>query len=410
LSSPSVAVTRAFTRDQRGALGLVAGGLVGLGLQEGTAGALWPDVIDAFDVSNGQFGVASGIGLTVAFPLLMFGGLITTWIDKRLLAAIAAGFMGLAAIGFTSGEGLLLLSAIFVLRGIGSCLIDLTVNAMAMEVEAESGRHLMSPLHSGFSGGAMLGAAVAWVVFALGGGHRIVLLLLALMLALYIAIAVRERIVRPDPRPRAHGAARPEFAFHLLRRTDVRVLAVICSISFCGELLIAQWIGIYLRDEQGNSASIGVRAVIALGGAMFIGRLVNVPVTNRLGPQRSLFVQGAVMAVGGVLIVASNSASLTILGCGVAGLGLAGMAPTALSLAGVAVPSDPGGASGACLMGGYLGVALLPFVAGGVATIASVRVVLTVITLFGIAVVITSLSLNRMMNQDETDAATPAPS
>ena len=410
MSSSFAVGKRAFTRIQRGILGLVAGGLVGLGLQEGTAGALWPDVIDAFDVSKGQFGVASGIGLTVAFPLLMFGGLITTWIDKRLLVAIAAGFMGLAALGFTSGQGLLLLSAVFVLRGIGSCLIDLTVNAMAMEVESDTGRHLMSPLHSGFSGGAMLGAAIAWVIFAMGGGHRVVLVILAAVLALYVMIAVRERIVQPDPRPRVHGAERPGFAFHLFRRTDVRVLALICSISFCGELLIAQWIGIYLRDEQGNSASIGVRAVIALGGAMFIGRIVNVPVTNKLGPQLSLFVQGAVMAVGGVLIEASDSAALTILGCGVAGLGLAGMAPTALSLAGIAVPTDPGGASGACLMGGYLGVALMPFVAGGVATIASVRVVLTVITFFGIAVVITSLSLNRMMNQDTTDPSVPATS
>jgi len=78
----------------------------------------------------------------------------------------------------------------------------------------------------------------------------------------------------------------------------------------------------------------------------------------------------------------------------VAGLGLAGITPTALSLAGSAFPDAPGTASGVTLTVGYLGVALIPF-AGGVASIASVRVVLMVEVLFGCVVVLTSMHLNR---------------
>ena len=52
-------------------------------------------------------------------------------------------------------------------------------------------------------------------------------------------------------------------------------------------------------------------------------------------------------------------------------------------------------------MGGYLGVALMPFIAGGVASIFSVRVVLMVEVLFGCVVVLTSMRLNRWVHEGE---------
>jgi MFS family permease len=101
-----------------------------------------------------------------------------------------------------------------------------------------------------------------------------------------------------------------------------------------------------------------------------------------------------------VLLVATETATLTVTGCGVVGLGIAGIAPTALSLAGIAVPSAPGAASGAALMGGYLGVALIPFAAGGIASIASVRVVLLVEIVFGLIVIFAALNLERWMQAE----------
>lgn len=388
----------AFTRDQRGVLGLIAGGLVVLGLMEGSAGALWPDVIDAFDVSKGAFGFASGVGLSVAFPVLMFGSRITTRFDKRMLLGAAALFLIVASLGFTIGDALVALATLLIVRGIGICLIDLASNALAMEVENQTGRHIMSPLHSGFSAGTVAGAGIAWIIFELGGAFRAVYLVLTVLLAIYALLAFRERMARPFPRTRTEVAGPSSVSFALFRRPDIRVLTIITGVSFCGELLIAQWIGIYLRDELGYSASIGVRAVILLGGSMFIGRIANQPLTTRLGARRALLLQGFTLTIGGVLLVATESATVTIIGCGVAGLGIAGIAPTALSLAGLAVPSAPGAASGAMLMGGYFGVALIPFVAGGVAEIASVRVVLFVEIIFGIVVLLSALGLHRWVS------------
>src|SRR5829696_2381552 len=259
----------------------------------------------------------------------------------------------------------------------------------------------MSPLHSGFSAGIIVGAGLAWVVFGVGGGFRAVYVTLAVFLAVFVTTGIRERIARPFPRaiPTATGDA---VAMALYKRSDIRALTALIAVAFCGELLLAQWIGIYLRDELGFSASTGVRAVLLLGGSMLVGRLINTKLTTRLGSRWSLLAQGLTLTLGGVLLVATETATLTVIGCGVVGLGIAGIAPTALSLAGIAVPSAPGAASGAALMGGYLGVALIPFAAGGIASIASVRVVLLVEIVFGLIVMAAALNLERWMRAEST--------
>ncbi len=76
-------------------------------------------------------------------------------------------------------------------------------------------------------------------------------------------------------------------------------------MSFSGELLIAQWIGIYLRDEQCHSASIGARAVIGGGAARYLVSFgawpVPVAVTFSGDPKEQL--DAAIKAWPGVVVV-----------------------------------------------------------------------------------------------------------
>ena len=293
-ASEQTAAPRA-TVPLAGTLALVAGGFGVLGLLEGSGGALWPDVLDDFGISKGFYGVASGIGLTLAFPVLFYGGRLTTRFDKALLIAFAGVLLGAATFGLTTGAGAALFVVLMAARGVGIALLDMSANALAMDVEQRTGRHLMSPLHSGFSAGTMVGAGIAWIAFALGGDHVAVYVLMTALLALFVAGAVTVWRRSPVVRTRTEVAGASGASFRLLRLPRVRALAVITGIAFCGELLIAQWIGLYLRDERGYSASVGVRAVILLGGAMFLGRMVNGPITERLGSRVALLLQGSVV-------------------------------------------------------------------------------------------------------------------
>jgi hypothetical protein len=89
---------------------------------------------------------------------------------------------------------------------------------------------------------------------------------------------------------------------------------------------------------------------------------------------------------------------LIVLGCAVAGLGLAGVAPTTLSLAGKAVPEASGAASGAALLGGYGGLAINPFFAGAVASLVSVRLVLAGVLVAGAVVFASAVRLRAIVH------------
>jgi len=381
-------------------LSLLAGGLVALGLQDGGGGALWPDALKAFGVSKGAFGFLSGVGAVLALPVLLLGARLTSRFDKRLLMAVSSSLMALVTIGLSFGTGIALFAVLLAIRAIAVTLLDLSTNAVVMDVEARTKRHLMSPLHAGYSGGAVAGAGLAWAAFSLGGGMRAVYLILTALFAIYTVLIVRERRNRPYVRQRMTVAGASTKTFGLLRRRDVRAFAILCAVSFSGEQLISQWIGIYLRDERGYSPSTGAFAVIALGSTMVVGRIANGPLTAKAGPRAAMFFQGAMTLAGGLLMISASGAALIIAGCALAGLGMAGVAPTTLSLAGKAVPEASGAASGAALLGGYAGIAINPFFAGAVASTISVRVVLAGVLVAGTVILATAFRLRSIMGDD----------
>jgi MFS family permease len=127
----------------------------------------------------------------------------------------------------------------------------------------------------------------------------------------------------------------------------------------------------------------------------------NGPLVAWIGPRRTVLVQGTLIFAGGALIVSGLPGWLAIAGCGLVGLGLAGIIPLALSVAGLAAPGQGGAASGAIMVVGYLGLASAPFVAGRVAELVSVRAVMTMEALCGAVVVVLGTRIvSRTMRRD----------
>ncbi|MEA2582221.1 MAG: hypothetical protein QOF33_306, partial [Thermomicrobiales bacterium] len=187
-----------------GLLVLMFGAFIGLGLLDGAGGVLWTDVLDAFGVSKGVFGLLGGLGLALSFPILIFGGRLAERFDKRSLLALSFAGMGVASVGLLTGAGGIAVFALcLILRAASITLLDLSNNALAMDYEQAANRHIMSPLHAGFSGGTMLGAGVVWIALAAGGGFRTVYLGLAAIFALAViwTLRLRRTVVLPPHPP-----------------------------------------------------------------------------------------------------------------------------------------------------------------------------------------------------------------
>ncbi len=374
---------------------------LGFGLIEGGFGVIWPEILDRFGISDGFFGTASFIGLLAAFPVFFFGGALSERFDNRAIVAVAFLALVAAMLIVLGGGGALPFIALMLLRGIAFSLTDLGLNALAMDYEQERPRHIMSPLHAMYSLGALGGALVVGAVFALDLSLEANFWIFgAYFLCLAIAAATT-MIGRPRARRTDGQSVSFAATIALLRNREILLLAVLAAVCMFGEVLISQWAGIYLRDERGMGEGVRVIALVAYGALMFVGRMGNGPLVAWIGPRRTVLVQGTLIFAGGALIVSELPGWLAIAGCGLVGLGLAGIIPLALSVAGLAAPGQGGAASGAIMVVGYLGLASAPFVAGRVAELVSVRAVMTMEAICGAVVVVLGTRIvSRTMRRD----------
>jgi MFS family permease len=410
--APSMPGATASTTAPGGALGklllaVMFGGFISIGLLDGGGGVLWPEVTDAFEISDGLFGLASGIGLLVAFPIMMLAGKIADRFDRRSL--LLAAFLGLTLtallMAFGSAGGALLLIGILALRGLSVSLIDLGNNAIAIDFERSSGRHIMGPLHATYSAGALVGALGVWGIFALGGGYRAVYVLFALFFVSLAVVAVRTRALPPLPSVRTEPVS-VMATFHLLRKRDIRLLGAITACGMFGTILFSQWVGLYLRDVRDAGESARVLAVVVYGAMMVIGRLVNGPVVQRLGVRRAFAADGTLAAAGGLVVSLDVPLWLAIAGCGLAGLGLAGIMPLALSTGGARFPREGAAVPGAVLLIGYTGLAAGPLLAGLTASLISDAAVMLLTAIAGLLIVLVAILLSESGGARTVSSAT----
>jgi predicted MFS family arabinose efflux permease len=384
--------TTPLRAELRAILIVIAVALVGLGVVAGAGGATWPDVLDAFDVTDGWFGLLNGLGIILSLPLLVYGGRVTARTGKIPLLVAAAGGMIVVALGFIfAPRAFLVFAVLMLIRGVAFAMLDLSANALAIDAERVAKKHVMSPLHAGYSAGAVAGAGLTAILFSADFGFKTIYVIIV---AIFVGIALVPALVGYKDRL-SQGDSGKSGAVSLsgLREPTIRLAAIMTGLSFAGEVLIAEWVAIYLRDERGFSGSTGALAVTSYGIALMIGRLVNGPFVNKIGLKPSFQLQGALTVIGGILIVIGGPAAVALSGAFIAGFGLAGVGPSGLSLAGRAWPHAPGAAAGLTLVGGYLGLAAAPLLGGLFASIASTQVTLACVAAAGVGILIASLAV-----------------
>jgi predicted MFS family arabinose efflux permease len=393
LTAPKATSTRTTSRsDLRSILIVIAVALIGLGIMAGAGGATWPDVLDAFDISDGWFGLLNGVGILLSLPLLIYGGRITARTGKIPLLVAAAVGMIVVVLGFMfAPRAFVVFAFLLLIRGLAFATLDLSANALAMDAERAAKKHVMSPLHAGYSAGAVAGAGMTALLYSADFGFKTVYLV---VVAIFIGIALAPALVGfKDRLGQAGGNEQEAVSLSGLRDPVIRLAAIMTGLSFAGEVLIAEWIAIYLRDERGFSGSTGALAVTSYGVALMVGRLVNGPIVNRLGLKPSFQLQGVLTIIGGVLVVTNGPAMIALVGAFIAGFGLAGVGPSGLSLAGKAWPNAPGAAAGLTLLGGYLGLAAAPLLGGLFASVASTRVTLACVAAAGVGILVASFAV-----------------
>ena len=362
--SPRLATTGVF---------LVNGAVVG------TWVAQIPWIQERFDLSRSAIGlILVGMSLAVVLALPVAGQAVARQGSERVTRAGGIAAALAVNLAVLAPHPLLVVAGLFVLGG-ASATMDVAMNSHGVKVQDDLGRPVMSSLHAGWSFGGMIGAASAAGLAALGLDPRIgVAIASALLLA-----AVVVWTGRIGPGSTAEGADTPGFT---LPARGVVLLAVLCMLVMVTEGAMADWGGLYLRQDLGAGAAVAALAFAFFTAGMTTGRVVGDWVNHRIGPV-ALLRWGALLTgipLAAMLLAGAPAAALA--GLFAIGLGVSNGVPLMFSAAG-GLPDTPSGPSIAAVSSmGSLGFLAGPPFIGLLADAVSLPWALTTLILGAVAV------------------------
>jgi hypothetical protein len=247
----------------------------------------------------------------------------------RIAGVLACLWLPLPLLARTPVE----LGALLLVLGAVNGSMDVAMNAHGVAVERTLEKPIMSSLHGGWSLGGFGASGLVVIATAVGVDPRLwgAVMGVALCLAM-LAIATRLGSASTHEGDAGGGFALPS--------RGVILIGVLCLLAMVIEGAVADWGGIYLRQNLGaGEAAATAYTGFALG--MAITRLGGDVLNTRIGAARLLRGGMALVAIAlaGVLLI--GEPVLAVLGFAIAGLGLANAVPLLFSAAGRVPPPGP---------------------------------------------------------------------
>ncbi|MBB6473826.1 MFS transporter [Sphaerisporangium rubeum] len=359
-------------------------------LTSGVAVGVWtariPALKERLHLGEGELSVALLAIALGAFAGMQLAGHLVDRLGTATVMTPVASAQVLVLLLPAAMPGLAALVAALLLFGMVLGMLDVAMNANAVQVERARGRPMMSSFHAVFSIGGFLGAAHGGLFAHAGIGPQATFTAAAAALAVPVLLATRWAL-RAGPEPRSPGRRAG------VRTREVLLLGVLAFCCFVGEGAAADWGSVYLREDLGGSPGFAAAAYAAFSITMTAGRLAGDRLAARFGPVALVrccgVLAGAGLAAG--LLAAHPVAAVAAFAC--FGAGLSCTVPQVFSAAGNRDPARAGQALARVAGLGYLGMLAGPVLIGAFSEIAGLPAALGIPAALALLVALTAGAL-----------------
>jgi len=293
----------------------------------GTFAPRIPAIKADLGLGDGELGAA----LTAFAAGLFVGTRIAAWLvdrfGSRQVTQVGLPFFAVCLAGPGLAGGLAALTIALVPFGIAAGLVDVAMNAQAVEVERAARRPIMSSLHGFWSVGLLGASGVSAGMAAAGVSVQTNLLVAAAILA-GLGLVAPLGLLRGGRTVHSRVRRRGPIAL------TVVALGVVGFCSFLGEGAAADWSGVYLHENAGTSAGLGAFAFTAFAVGMVLSRFCADRLSALFGPVAVVRAGGLLAGLGLIVGLAIVQVPAVIVAFVLLGLGLAPIVPTVFSAAG----------------------------------------------------------------------------
>lgn len=358
-----------------------------------------PAISATLSLSEGDIGLAL-LGLAVGSIIgLVTSGVVVSHYGGRKVIRAGLIVYTLALLLITAAGGFFLLGGMLLVFGFGKGLIDVAANAQGVRIERSYPGQIMGSFHALFSGGGLLGAGLGAIATSLGLSVRTHFALMGiafLLIGFTASVWLLPKDTSVDTGP---AVSLPS-----------RELAGFCVLGFCALFIEGvgnDWSAVFLETSASASATVAALGFGAFSLMMMVGRFLADSAVEWVGPKRFIRLAAVVAALGITLTLLARPI-VSLVGFGVLGLGLAGIMPVSLSIAGNHDPDSPAEpAIAAVSTAGYAGFAVGPVAIGLIAEASSLRAAF--VPAFGLtALIIVLTGLLPTVTRTAGDGETPA--
>lgn len=359
----------------------------GFFLLSGIGMATWAPMVPfakvRLDLDEAHLGIlllCMGAGSAGSMPL---AGHLSHRFGNRRVMTVGGMVLCLALPLLAVAPSATLLGAALVLFGGSLGVVDVAMNAHAVDVEKLHGRPLMSGFHALFSIGGLIGSVAISALLRTGAPLLACALAAALLLAAIVVTQRRHLLKLERNRTTAQRSM-----FSLPSATAI-LLGLLCMVVFLAEGAMLDWSAVFLRSVRDFALSNAGLGFSAFSIAMATGRLLGDRLTAQLGPVRIVRYGSIVAAAGFVLACAVPSGAAALVGFVLVGLGASNIVPVLFSAAGRIPDTSAGVAIATVTALGYTGMLAGPAVIGFVARATNLP-----LALGGIAVLLALVAAN----------------
>lgn len=362
-----------------------------IGCLEAAWAPLVPYVKSAFSLNEETLGLlmlCSGLGSIISLPIS--GWLCMKFGAKRVV--YFSGFlMAFALLAISLMVNIWITAAMLMIFGGCTISIDVAANINGVAIEHQTGKHLMSGFHGGYSLGTLLGAGTMSILFSLGIVPAWAVMISMILILIAMVIGCRDLLSKDGLR-----GANPPMEKRLEETKKfyippmVIVIGLLCFIMYASEGAVMGWSAIFVSEERGVDISAAGFFYTAFAIMMTAMRFLGDRIVNRFG-QRRVVVYGALsVALGFALTILIPNIITTALGFAMIGMGAANIVPQFISFAsgikGMAVPNIISIVNAL----GYSGILLGPVLIGFVAKHYGLHISFAGIAVFALVVAVVS--------------------
>ncbi|UBU11979.1 MFS transporter [Nonomuraea gerenzanensis] len=357
------------------------------GLMVGTMTVRIPALTDKLGLSEAMVGtilLVWGLGALVTMQSMRR---VMARVGSRTLLRAGGPLTALGLLGVALAPDLPLLLVAVALFGMAFGTVDVAMNAQGSAVEQAYGRPLMNGMHAGWCVGAISAGGLGSLAIAVGLPFTANVALIALVSLPALLLLGRTYLAEPPAAETAQEGRRrmPPIVY---------LLGTIMFFAFMVEGTVADWNGLYLRDELGAPEAVAALGYPVFEVGMLIARLTGDRLRLRFGVRGMLTVSGVATAGFFAVVLMAPAAVVAVSAMFFVGLGVATISPLTLSLAGTATDA-PGPAIAQAGAMGYAGLLLGPVVIGFLSDATSLRTALGIGVVLGVLIAVAGRLLPR---------------